>query len=181
MLPYLILLYSLNITHLWLIAVWRTLFALKSIISMGINKVELSWIELTLKRQTAQFSQRHRVMTALKDRRADYRNRTAFRVGLSVCNEELISSNAEFGGAQTAAHMWNQVSLEPRRVLNHPVLVWCYIHTLSNTLTYCTAAFLSFLYITKYIQPKSWKMPLIQRHFRAFRELWLLDVCQMPN
>lgn len=33
------------------------------------------------------------------------RNRAIFRAGLSVGNEELMLSNMEIGGAQTAAHV----------------------------------------------------------------------------
>lgn len=44
-------------------------------------------------------------MTALKDRRTDYRNRAVSRVGLSAHDEELMPLSIEFDGAQTAVHM----------------------------------------------------------------------------
>lgn len=62
------------------------------------NWAELSW---HWRDRRSSFSQRHWVMTALKDRRIYCGNRVVLRVGLSVCNEELMPSNMEFGGAQT--------------------------------------------------------------------------------
>lgn len=66
-------------------------------------------------------------MTALKDRRTDCRNGAIFRAGLSVRNEELMPSNMEFGGAQTAAHVG--VSPQYRPVSNLSLLRRCDTHT----------------------------------------------------
>lgn len=66
--------------------VWLQLFA--PIVSMGFNKEELSWIELTLRRQTEHFSEQR---TGRKRERGR-RNRAISRAGLSVHNGELMLS-----------------------------------------------------------------------------------------
>lgn len=43
----------------------------------------------------------------LKDRKTGRGNIAVFRVGLSVCNEDLMPVNVESDGVQTATHVWD--------------------------------------------------------------------------
>lgn len=98
----------------WLMAVRRTWFALISAVSLSINKVELSYTELTLRRQMEQLSAGRWGMTAPDEGWRQHRNKAAFRAGLGVCVEELLLSNTEWSSSHTKTHKLNGVSTEWR-------------------------------------------------------------------